>query len=71
MYQYQMTPDEIIKATSMGSKSNNNYASCYALPISTPKSKPKSKIICEKYEEVLKGRPPSPNTNYQVPTVGR
>lgn len=36
-----MTPAEIIKATSIGSTSNNNYASSYAVPISTPKPKPK------------------------------
>ena len=33
-----MTPAEIIKATiGISPPSSNNYASCYAIPISTPK----------------------------------
>lgn len=33
--------DDYKKAISIGSRLNNNYASCYAIPISTPKSERK------------------------------
>ena len=29
----------------VGSRHSNNYASCYAIPISTPEPKPKPKVI--------------------------